>query len=209
MTNEERILSYLRRISPRSVSNGEIARQTEIRPHQQVFQITRRLLDRGTIRGTRDGHEWRFWIEAGLAAPNAPLADSQPAPQERATEAVSDAYAFERLARRVMSGHYGTQLQPGRVSNIPKMFDLVSADCTVVGDAKYFSLVRGVSLPPAKFSIIAEHVWLMEKTRSAHTFLVFGNDRRVPVRWLERYGRLREGVEFFFLASGGELERLS
>jgi hypothetical protein len=60
----------------------------------------------------------------------------------------------------------------------------------VVGDAKYFTRVGGVGLPPAKFSIIAEHVWLLEKTGAPTTFLVFGNDRQVPIRWLERYGDL-------------------
>jgi len=34
----------------------------------------------------------------------------------------------------------------------------MSPDRRVVGDAKYFSLVGGIGLPAAKFSIIAEHV---------------------------------------------------
>ena len=81
---------------------------------------------------------------------------------------------FENFARRVMSEHFGTQLRKGRVSGIPKEFDMVSADCKIVGDAKYFTMVRGVFIPPAKFSVIAEHVWLLEKTTATHKFLVFG-----------------------------------
>jgi hypothetical protein len=64
-------------------------------------------------------------------------------------------------------------------------------------------------LPAAKFSIIAEHVWLLEKTRAATTFLVFGNDREVPQRWLARYGALASSVTFFFLSHDGIFERLA
>jgi hypothetical protein len=64
-------------------------------------------------------------------------------------------------------------------------------------------------VPPAKFSAIAEHVWLLEKTGAATAFLVFGNDRRVPEQWLERYGHLVVGVQFYFLSDEGELEELN
>jgi hypothetical protein len=78
----------------------------------------------------------------------------------------------------------------------------------MVGDAKYFTLVGGTGLPPAKFSIIAEHVWLLEKTPANVRFLIFGNDREVPVRWLAKYGPLSQCVTFFFLHSDGTLETL-
>jgi hypothetical protein len=70
---------------------------------------------------------------------------------------------FETLARRVLAGQYAVALSPGSVPGVRKLFDLVSADQQVVSDAKYFNRVGGVGLPPAKFSIIAEHVWLLEK----------------------------------------------
>lgn len=86
---------------------------------------------------------------------------------------------------------------------------MVSTGGDLVGDAKYFTLVHGRRLPPAKFSIIAEHVWLLEKTGASTTFLVFGNDWRVPELWLERYGSLVSDVGFYFLADdGGALEEL-
>ena len=78
-----------------------------------------------------------------------------------------------------------------------------------IGDAKYFTLVRGQRLPPAKFSVIAEHVWLLEKTGVLTTFLVFGNDRQVPSLWLERYGHLVGDVAFYYLTDEGELELLT
>jgi len=107
-----------------------------------------------------------------------------------------------------MSKHFGEPLATGEAAGVPKRFDLVSADGQIVGDAKYFTLVGGERLPPAKFSVIAEHVWLLEKTTARVRFLVFGNDRRVPGVWLKRYGHLVEQVVFFFLSDEGQLEEL-
>jgi hypothetical protein len=109
----------------------------------------------------------------------------------------------------VLSDHYAVDLTPGSLPGVAKLFDFVSADRRVVGDAKYFSVVRGGGLPPAKFSIIAEHVWLLEKTSAATAFLVFGNDRAVPLRWLARYGVLASSVAFFFVFDDAMLERLA
>ena len=94
------------------------------------------------------------------------------------------------------------------LAGIRKRFDYVSADQQVIGDAKYYTLVGRERLPPAKFATIAEHVWLLEKTGAPTQFLVFGNDRDVPLRWLERYGALARGVQFFYLSDDGHLEVL-
>jgi hypothetical protein len=65
---------------------------------------------------------------------------------------------FEAFARVRLGEYYGVELVESQPPGFPKRFDLVSADFQFVGDAKYLSLVGGVRLPPAKFSIIAEHV---------------------------------------------------
>jgi hypothetical protein len=70
-------------------------------------------------------------------------------------------------------------------------------------------MVKGKSLPPAKFSIIAEHVWLLEKTKAPQRFLVFGNDRKVPQLWLKKYGNLVNSVKFFFVTEDGNLEQMN
>ncbi len=114
---------------------------------------------------------------------------------------------FEVMACRVMAEHYGvkwTSVAQGLI----KKFDMVSQDHLVIGDAKYYSLVNGVSMPPAKLSVIAEHVWLLEKILAQHRFLVFGNQIEVPQMWLKRYGHLCPDIEFFFLAEDGTLEVL-
>jgi hypothetical protein len=116
---------------------------------------------------------------------------------------------FEELARQVMSGHYGISLNPQIVPPTLKKFDLVSDDFTIVGDAKFYKMVHGKNLPPAKFSAIAEYVWLLEKIKANKRFLVFGQDRRVPEEWLKRHGHIVNNVAFFFLDESGVLQKLT
>lgn len=119
-----------------------------------------------------------------------------------------NAREFESLARTVMSQHFGVELREAQPRDFPKRFDCVSPDMRVVGDAKYLTLVRGTRMPPAKFSMIAEHVWLLERLSAQSRFLVFGNQRRVPESWLAKYGHLVNSVEFYFLSDDGAPTRL-
>jgi hypothetical protein len=50
MTNKERVLDFLRSIAPSGATNEEIVSKTGIRPHPQVFQITRRLTNDGLLK---------------------------------------------------------------------------------------------------------------------------------------------------------------
>ncbi len=200
-TNVERVLDYLWSAGPQGATNAQIRDATGIEPHQQVYMITQELKRKSKISSRRDGHEWLFFINEstegllqspGQAAPSTPLS--------RLTAA-----QFENLARQVFSQRFGSPLHPGQVAGVPKLFDLVSPNGEFVGDAKYYTLVGGQHLPPAKFSIITEHVWLLEKTQAQCKFLVFGNDMEVPNRWLARYGHLRGEVVFYFLTDEGEV----
>lgn len=210
-TNTDRVLDFLRLIAPRRATNEEISARTSIRPHQQVFQITKRLCDEGMIRSIRAGKEWEFWVENKSAS--RPVSSTKVVAvrnQPQADESKSAmAKAFEAAARQAMAEYFGTPLVSGSVNGVPKIFDFVSADGRLVGDAKFYTLVGGIGSPPAKNSTIAEHVWLLEKTGAATKSLVFGNDRRVPEKWLHRYGALADDVSFYFLATDGKLDRLN
>jgi hypothetical protein len=120
----------------------------------------------------------------------------------------SPARSFERRARQSMGRHFKVELAEIPMPGIPKRFDMVSPDGKVVGDAKYLTLVRGQAIPPAKFSMISEYVWLLEHVPAGRKFLVFGNQRKVPEEWLKRYGKLVTDVEFYFLNESGRLDRL-
>lgn len=207
MGHREEVLGFLNKVAPRAVSNADIVSHTNIRPHQQIFQITRLLMDEGLIKGRRIGREWLF--TAGPDQPAPPEKKLAKAEKQGATTGGRlSAYAFEELARQVMSEELGIQLSPGRIEGVHKQFDLVSEDKRTIGDAKYYTAVNGTSLPPAKFATIAEYVWLLENTGAKRPFLVFGNDRRVPEWWLDRYGNLTS-VTFYYLSDDGELEQLN
>jgi hypothetical protein len=158
----------------------------------------------GVIKGRQLGHEWHFAYADRAASDCDPL----PALSTPLAIARQSSAEFEDVARSIMSRHFNIALTPGRVPGVPKTFDLVSQDWQIVGDAKYYTLVQNERLPPAKFSVIAEHVWLLEKTRAQTQFLVFGNDRRVPEKWLATFGNLARMCEFFFLAADNQLQRL-
>lgn len=203
-TNKQRVLDYLWSVGPQGATNSDIRAATDIQSHQQVYMLTQELRAEGAIRGVQRGREWFFYADDDRIGA-APTPSRKLAP---CTASGLSASQFEILARDVMSRHYSVPLRERQVAGIPKRFDFVSDDETIMGDAKYFSLVGGQRLPPAKFSVIAEHVWLLEKSKATRRFLVFGNDREVPHRWLHRYGDLAPSVTFFFLSDAGELERL-
>jgi len=115
---------------------------------------------------------------------------------------------FEDMALEVMSTYCNAQLQPGTIHNVPKKFDMVSNDGNIVADAKYYSMVNGSKIPPAKFSVIAEYIWMMQQTDAKYKAMVFGNDRRVPMEWLKRYGHMVKDVAFIFIEDDGTLEIL-
>jgi hypothetical protein len=207
MSNKERILEFLRSVGPSGATNSEIVSGTGIKPHPQVFKLTRKLFEAGVIRGLKGDPEWRFWLSKDGIARSSSITtiSADPVLQLRGRLTPSE---FEILAQQVMGEYFSSTLRAGKADGVPKLFDLISQDQQIVGDAKYYTLVNGVGLPPAKFSVIAEHVWLLERTRATTKFLVFGNDIRVPEMWLKRYGKLVGGIAFFFLTDEGSLQSL-
>jgi hypothetical protein len=208
------VLSFLRSISPQRVTNSTIVNRTGISPHQQVFAITSDLRRRGLISARIIGGEWEFWSDhRGARHESIPGLGTR---QERERSVIMQhdgplrtPFSFVLLARRIMSTLYSTPLEPRRIPAMPKLFDMVSADYSVVGDAKYFTMVQDERIPLAKFSVIAEHVWLLGQCQADRRFLVFGHDRRVPEEWLRRYGSLVHGVQFYFLGFDGDLSLLN
>jgi hypothetical protein len=202
MSNKERVLNYLRSISPRTATNAKISAATGVRPHQQVFQITSQLEKSGQINGRLFGKEWEYWItlEARIAEVSIGSAIQ--------INSMSEAAGFENAARLKLQEHYGCLFSRGSVAGIPKSWDYLNPENQIVGDAKFYSMVVGERSPPAKMSVIAEYVWLLSKISYVERFLVFGNDKRVPVLWLGKYGHLADGISFWFLGTDGVLERL-
>ena len=215
MTRGEKILGYLQSIEPERATISQIESQADVHPHQQVYQITQKLLRAGVICGAMASGIWEFWARSGddarLDTLDRSAAVATSSEERSASEALRakagrlTAREFEALARRIMAAEMGVHLTPRTLPGVPKRFDLVSADGTIVGDAKYYAMVQGKARPPAKFATIAEHVWLLEKANAKFKFLVFGNDRRVPATWLGLYGALVDEVVFYYLSDDGAL----
>jgi hypothetical protein len=204
-TNKERVLEYIWAASPMGATNGEIQRGTGISSHQQVYLLTRELAGGGWIRGARRGREHVFWVDESVSAQLFSLGGTGPGEPYRGLRASE---AFAERACAAMSAHLDVPLAPGAIDGVPRAFELVSPDRSIVGCTLYYAPVQRQRPPPAKFSLIAERVWLLEKTGAHARFLVFGYDRDVPLRWLERYGSLASGTDFYFLGDDGTLERL-
>lgn len=204
MSYKERILDYLWSVAPGGATNGQIARALGISSQQTVYMTTQELAGRRLIRAAKEGATWVFYALDAHTDGGAVRASVASTTRAGALPPAT----FAALAGRVLGERFGTELLPGIVPGIRKRFDFVSADQWIVGDAMYNTLVGGERLPPAKFATIAEHVWLLEKTHAPTQFLVFGNDREAPLRWLERYGSLAGSVQFFFLRDEGYLEVL-
>lgn len=214
MSNRDLILRHLRFLYPQEITNSDLVKATQIQPHQQVFQITSRLVEQGLITARKRGKEWYFKAKPSEPAPTQKTAAepassaASPVPSISENETIGSAN-FEQMARDVFSNYFATDLRTGSLPGIPKRWDLLSRDGQIVGDAKYFTLVGGKSLPPAKFSIIAEYVWLLEKTNARSKLLVFGNQIEVPQQWLQKYGSLVKTVKFYFLDNDGLISELN
>lgn len=203
MTLKERILTFLAERPGLWFDDDELTRALGVKQRQQVYTVCTRLGSEGKIQ--RDSKLRNSTLIPGDVVA---LVKESPVAVEAPSSPLTAAQ-FEAFAATVMSAHYGALLHQGSVSGVPKRFDFVSADYQIVGEAKYYTLVGGERHPPAKFSAIAEHVWLLERTSASQLFLVFGNNRRVPEQWLDRYGHLVRGIAFYFLTNDGVLEKLN
>ena len=133
--------------------------------------LTQELTYSHLIRGEQQGREWVFWADESPAV--------QLASPGRASRRELVTTIEERLTPRAFgirpgcdtSRHFDASLVPGQVPGVHKEWDMVSPGGDIVGDAKYFTLVHGQRRPPAKFSVIGEHVWLLEKTEAPYDLL--------------------------------------
>jgi hypothetical protein len=209
MTLRERVLAILRGTS--GLDDDEIGRRLKVDRHY-VNGVCRKLVSEGLLmRAPGPGGKLVNRLAPGLGqepadadmAIEAASADASITLQSPTiAEAIKRAKAFELHAKKVLSARWGVELEAREVRLTdqpePKVkFDLVSPDGAVVGDAKF---LKNIPVPAAKWSVIAEYVWLLQHAQNARRrFMVFGQDREVAQRWLVRYRPLTNGVEFYFL----------
>ncbi len=97
----------------------------------------------------------------------------------------ADGREFVEYASRYLSAAWGVESSARSVllaGAVAKKFDLVSEAGAIVGDAKYY---KNIAVPAAKWSTIAECVWLLQQPDTAsRRFMVFGMDQKVADRWV-------------------------
>jgi len=69
MTDRERILAYLRSLSPKAATNSEIQEATGIESHHEVYELTQELMLAGEIHGVKGEGGWLFWTGEPEALP--------------------------------------------------------------------------------------------------------------------------------------------
>jgi hypothetical protein len=213
MVNQDVILEYLNNNPQKAYCDDCLSERLYIKPRQQVNQICRKLAQEKRIH--RNKSECSSCANYKLVNSNNVVASKTSLPKIKEEKDITAKGKqgmrwkdFEHFARQTMSKFYRVQLAERKLPDIPKRFDMVSSDGTIVGDAQFLSLVRGENLPPAKYMEISGHVWLLEHVSAKKRFLVFGNQREVPEGWLKKYGEIVKGIEFYFLHETGELARL-
>jgi hypothetical protein len=116
---------------------------------------------------------------------------------------------FEDFAREIMQKHFGVKLMPKKLPGWPKLFDMVSHDNTIVGEAIFIAASKEkAKILPGRLCYITEKVWLLEKTDAKIKFIVFGGDIATPREWLKKYGKFSDDIQFYIIADNGVLSRL-
>lgn len=117
--------------------------------------------------------------------------------------------AFQAHASQVLSARWGTALQRrvvGLPGNMAHSLALVSGNGRIVGDVVWLD---GLPSAEAKWSVVAENVWLIGHViRADRRLLVFGHDWDALSRWLANFRPLLDGVEMWYL-DGDRLERMA
>ncbi|MHA1150721.1 MAG: DUF7662 domain-containing protein [Promethearchaeota archaeon] len=122
---------------------------------------------------------------------------------------------FQQWAKEIMEKYFSDKFKQNisfaekSIDKVPKKFDYVSQDGQIVGDAKFYAMVKDRNIAPAKMSGIAEYVWFLEKLPlKKEKFLVFGNDIHVPKEWLRKYAGLLNNINFYFVNLVGKIVKL-
>jgi hypothetical protein len=116
---------------------------------------------------------------------------------------------FEDMSREVLGLHlnetFTKRLVEGAQTNYPYphdlTLDLVNADASIIGDAKYFTMRSGRRTPRGKLDNATNYAEALVCTRARVRFLVFGNDIEVARiwTWMRRNTRFPQ-VDVYFLS---------
>ncbi len=117
-------------------------------------------------------------------------------------EKVKNWRIFEDNIRRLVEKLYQTSFPKGefvRINGKTKKFDFVDLKHGIVGDCKRYGFTKTGKRPSAKFSILNEYVWLLQKL-SPHwkKFIVIGDNESLVRKYVNEYAPWLDEVTIFF-----------
>ncbi len=121
---------------------------------------------------------------------------------------------FEDMARNAIEKEVGSTLPGGEIgiTGKTKRFDLLNVDERIVGDIKHYSMTAGGNIPSAKFSILNEYAWLMQRLEQHQKqkwrkIFVIGDDPVVVKKYISTYDAWLDDIEIYFCDAKGRLKK--
>ena len=122
---------------------------------------------------------------------------------------------FENIARKLIQTELETILNSGKINinGKTKDFDLLNIDEKIVGDIKHYKMTSGGNNPSAKFSVLNEYAWLMQKLEQFDNqkwkkIFVIGQDRKVVEKYISTFDLWLDDIEIYFCDSDSTLEKM-
>lgn len=115
---------------------------------------------------------------------------------------------FAEYAGEIMSRHFGVKLSPKKRPEWPKLFDMVSSNASIVGEAAFIATEKA-RITPGTLAHITEMIWMLEKIDAKTKFIAFGGNEKPPKEWLKKYGKFAKEIQFFFIDKSGHVTCLN
>lgn len=122
---------------------------------------------------------------------------------------------FENVARKALEDELGCILNGGKININGKVkdFDLLNIDENIVGDVKHYKMTSGGNNPSAKFSVLNEYSWLMQKLEQYQKqkwkkIFVIGEDLTVVKKYISTFDAWLDDIEIYFCDADGKLTKM-
>ena len=117
---------------------------------------------------------------------------------------------FEDNVRKLLEDLYKTTFLKDdfvKINGKTKKFDFVDSKNKIVGDSKYYSFTKTGKRPSAKFSILNEYIWLLQKLPlNWKKFIVIGKDEILVKKYVDEYLPWLEGIKIYYSDGKNELK---
>ncbi len=122
---------------------------------------------------------------------------------------------FENVARKALENELDCILNCGKINinGKAKNFDLLNIDEKIVGDIKHYKMTSGGNNPSAKFSVLNEYSWLMQKLEQFQKqkwrkIFVIGEDYNVVKKYISTFDAWLDDIEIYFCNADGKLTKM-